>query len=91
MVTIETTELPSGALLITYTGKNPDAVAFLQASSAGSAADFCCPMTQKVAGMEAEVEVARTKTGAVVLVTSSDPKVTKKAAASYMQLASAGE
>jgi hypothetical protein len=91
MVDIETTELPSGALLISYTGKSPEAISYLQAASANSAADFCCPMTRKVASGEANVEIARTNTGAVVLVTSSDPAVTKQAAASYMELASAGE
>jgi len=91
MVDIETTELPSGALLITYTGKTPEAVTYLQAACAGTPSEFCCPMTRKVASTDASVEVARTKTGAVVLVTSSDPAVTKQAAASYMELASSGE
>ena len=91
MVDIETTELPSGALLITYTGKTPEAVTYLQAACAGTPEEFCCPMTRKFASSDASVEVARTKTGAVVLVTSNDPAVTKQAAASYMELASSGE
>lgn len=89
MVEIETTELPSGTLLITYTGKTEDAVKFIQASCEGSPAEFCCPMTRKVANSEANVEIARTNHGAVVLVSSSDPAVTKQAAASFMELASA--
>jgi hypothetical protein len=91
LVDIETTEMPSGALLITYTGKSEDAVKFIQASCEGSPAEFCCPMTRKVAHSEANVEIARTKHGAVVLVSSSDPAITKQAAASYLELASAGE
>jgi hypothetical protein len=91
MVEIETTELPSGTLLISYRGKTEDAVKFIQASCEGSPADFCCPMTRKVAHTDASVEIARTQHGAVVLVSSSDPAVTKQAAASYMELASAGE
>jgi hypothetical protein len=91
MVDIETTELPSGTLVVTYTGKTPEAVTYLQAACCGTAAEFCCPMTRKVAETDAKVEVARTKTGAMVLITSNDPAVTKQAAASYTQLASSGE
>jgi len=91
MVDIETTELPSGMLVITYTGKTEDAIAFIQASCEGTPAEFCCPMTQKVAHSDAKVEIARTKHGAMVLVSSEDPAVTKAAAASYLELASAGE
>ena len=92
MISIETTELPSGTVVINYRGKTEDAVAYLQAASAGSASDFCCPLTRSVAANDkATVEIARTKDGAMVLVTAEDPAVTQKVAASYMEMASAGE
>ena len=92
MISIETTELPSGTVVINYRGKTEDAVAYLQAASAGSVSDFCCPLTRSVAANDkATVEIARTKDGAMVLVTAEDPAVTQKVAASYMEMASAGE
>lgn len=92
MISIETTELPSGTVVINYRGKTEEAVAYLQAASAGNVSEFCCPLTRQVAGNDkATVEIASTKDGAMVLVTAEDPAVTQEVAASFMELASAGE
>jgi hypothetical protein len=89
LVDIEATRLPSGALVVLYQGKTPDAIAYLQASTAGSAAEFCCPMTRKIAGNgEAHVEIAKIDTGAVIVVTAKKPGIVDEYAASYLTLAS---
>jgi len=90
LVEIEATRLPSGALVILYQGKTPDAVAYLQASAAGPAGDFCCPTTRQIAtGGEANVEIAKIDKGAVIIVTAKTQELVDKFADSYLTLASA--
>ena len=90
LVDIEATRLPSGALVVLYQGKTPDAVAYLQASTAGAAADFCCPMTRNIAANgDAHVEIAKIDTGAVIVVTAKNAKLVDEFAKSFVTLASA--
>ena len=90
LVEIEATRLPSGALVVLYQGKTPDAVAYLQASAAGNVADFCCPTTRQIAsGGEAQVEVAKIDKGAVIIVTAKSQELVDEFASSYLTLASA--
>ena len=89
MVSIETTKLPSGALVVMYRGKDETSVAYLQAAAGKAACDFCCPFTSKLAGnKDCKVEVAKTKEGAVVVVTSQKPEVVAEYENSLMELAS---
>jgi hypothetical protein len=89
MVSIETTKLPSGALVVMYRGKDASSVAYLQAAAAKAACDFCCPMTSKLASnKDCKVEIAKTKDGAVVVVTSEKPEVVAEYETSLMELAS---
>lgn len=89
LVDIEATRLPSGALVVLYQGKTPDAVAYLQASTAGAVENFCCPMTRKIAASgEAHVEIAKIDTGAVIVVTAKKPELVDEFAESYLTLAS---
>ena len=90
LVDIEATRLPSGALVVLYQGKTPDAVSYLQASTEGAASEFCCPMTRKIAANgDAHVEVAKIDTGAVIVVTSKKKELVDELAQTYMTLASA--
>lgn len=90
LVDIETTRLPSGALVVLYQGKTPDAVAYLQASTAGSIDEFCCPTTRMVASKgEAHVEIAKIDKGAVVIITAKTQELVDQVAESYLTLASA--
>ena len=90
LVDIEATRLPSGALVVLYQGKTPGAVAYLQASTAGSVADFCCAMTRKIAANDdVRVEIAKIDSGAVIVVTAKKAELIDEVAASYITLAAA--
>jgi hypothetical protein len=89
LVSIETTKLPSGALVVMYRGKDESSVAYLQSAAEKAACDFCCPMTSKLASnKDCKVEVAKTKDGAIVVVTSKNTKVVDEYETALMTLAS---
>ena len=91
LVDVETVRLPSGALVVMYKGKTPEAVSYLQTACAGKACDFCCPVTRNVAtNQQAHVEIAKTTQGAMIVVSAKDKKVVDQAQESYLTLASAG-
>jgi hypothetical protein len=90
LVDVETVRLPSGALVVMYKGKTPEAVSYLQTACTGSACNFCCPVTRTVAAnQQAHVEIAKIDQGAMIVVTAKDKKVVDQAQESYMTLASA--
>ena len=90
LVDIETVRLPSGALVVMYKGKTPDAVAYLQAAAASSVESFCCPVTRKLASnQDAHVEIAKSATGALIVVTAEKQGVDDAVQESYLTLASA--
>ena len=92
LVDIEATRLPSGGLVVMYNGKTDDTVAYLQAAAAGSAENFCCPVTRQMASVEnAHVEIAKTSHGAVIVMTSKDQKVVDEYEHSFMQLAASAQ
>ena len=92
LIDIEATRLPSGNLLVMYKGKTPDAVAYLQAAAAGTAENFCCPLTRQLAAKpNAKVEIAKIAQGAVIVVSSSEKALVDEYEQSYTTLASAAK
>lgn len=89
MISVETTRMPSGALVVMYRGKDESTVAYLQAASCNKATEFCCPLTSRLAANEdCHVEIAKTKDGAVIVVTSQKPELVDEYETAVMQLAS---
>ncbi|UCE02822.1 MAG: hypothetical protein JSW67_01045 [Candidatus Latescibacterota bacterium] len=89
LVDIEATRLPSGGLVVMYRGKTDDAVAYLQAATEGSAENFCCPVTRKLAATEgAHVEITKISDGALIMVTAKKD-VVDEYEESFMTLAAA--
>jgi hypothetical protein len=90
LVDIEATRLPSGGLVVMYRGKTDDAVAYLQAATAGSAENFCCPVTRKLASTEgASVEITKISDGALVVVNAKKASLVDEYEESFLTLAAA--
>lgn len=90
LVDIEATRLPSGGLVVMYHGKTDDAVAYLQAATASSAENFCCPVTRKLASTdEVSVEITKISDGALVVVTSKKAALVDEYEESFLTLAAA--
>jgi ribosomal protein L10 len=70
---IDTTRLPSGAMLVFYTSDDPAAVKKLHASAATGAGDIDCRLCQKMASDKGcTIEMAFIDNGVVALVTAEN-------------------
>jgi hypothetical protein len=73
---VEAMRLPSGGLVVHYSGANPEAVAYLHAKADGSPDKFCCGMTQKMASNDnCKVDITKVSNGVIVYVTSPKKEV----------------
>jgi len=70
-VKLETVRMPSGAMVVMYHGKDASSVAALQASAKNGCQGFACDLAKSVAADEnCKVEMAKTDTGVMMIVTS---------------------
>ena len=70
---IETTRMPSGAMLVFYSSDNAETVKTLHASAATGSEGFDCRLCQKIAGdAECTIELALVENGIVALVMAED-------------------
>lgn len=73
---VEAMRLPSGGLVVHYTGATPEAVSYLHAKADGSPDKFCCGMTQKMASNDnCKVDISKVSNGVIVYVTSTQKEV----------------
>jgi hypothetical protein len=70
---IETTRLPSGALLVFYTSDKPEVVEAMHARATKGASEFDCGVCQQVAASNnCNVELAPFAGGVIAFITSED-------------------
>lgn len=76
-IDMETVKMPSGVMAVLYTGKTPEAKAYLaEAAKAGCASSFACPITREMAASEhCKVEIGATAAGVMVLVKADSDQV----------------
>jgi hypothetical protein len=76
-IDMETVKMPSGVMAVLYTGKTPEAKAYLaDAAKAGCASSFACPITREMASSEhCKVEIGVTSAGVMVLVKADNDQV----------------
>lgn len=73
---IETTRLPSGAMIVVYASDDPETVKVLQASAVKGAESFDCRICQHMArDGNCTVEIASIQGGVVALITAEDPAI----------------
>jgi len=83
-VKLETVRMPSGAMAVFYHGKNAETVAFLQKSAESGCQGFACDLAKNVAADEnCTVEMAKTESGVMMLVTSAKADVVDQYEAQY--------
>ena len=83
-VKLETVRMPSGAMAVFYHGKNAETVAYLQASAKGGCQAFACDLAKNLAADEnCTVEMAKTDTGVMMLVTAEKAEVVDQYEAQY--------
>jgi hypothetical protein len=88
-VRLETVRMPSGAMAVFYHGTNPEAVAYLQSKADAGCGGFVCDMAKSMAAdQHVSTEMAKTETGVMILVTSSDKQVVDGYEAQYAALSS---
>lgn len=89
---IETTRLPSGAMLVFYTSDKPEIVQALQKTSADGAESFSCLVCKKIAAdANCTVELASLDNGVVALVTAEEPSAVDTYEAEFAALLPADE
>ncbi len=75
-IEVQTSRLPSGALLVFYRSDVPTTVAALHQSAIDGANGFDCRLCQKIAAdKDSNVELGILENGVVALVTAADPVV----------------
>jgi hypothetical protein len=83
-VAMETVRMPSGALAVFYNGTDAETVAYLQTSANAKGAKFGCGLAGAMAGNEnCTVEVANTKSGIMLLVSSEKSELIDEFQESY--------
>jgi hypothetical protein len=83
-VKLETVRMPSGAMAVFYHGKNAEAVAYLQKSAESGCQGFACDLAKNLAADEnCTVEMAKTESGVMMLVTSEKADVVDQYEARY--------
>ena len=83
-IKVETVRMPSGAMAVFYHGTNAEAVSYLQASAEKGCSGFACNLAKGMAADEnCKVEMAKTESGVMMLVTSEKAEILDGYAAQY--------
>lgn len=86
-VSVETTRLPSGGMVVFYTSDDAETVKFLQTKAANGADDFSCGVCQKVAAAEnCNVELTNFAGGVVAFITAEDSNIVDEYEAQFAAL-----